>query len=82
MTITMQKRMTATEIANHNVSRALLAVALIFTPMTTFAYTQSLGDLSKMIVGYFNQAIYVILALAILVFVWNVYQYFFKADVT
>ena len=80
MTTTMPKRISAVEIANHNVSRALLAAALIFAPMTTFAYTQSLNELSKMIVGYFNQAIYVILGLAILVFVWNVYQYFFKAD--
>ena len=61
-------------------SRLALAVALICAPITTFAYTQNLNDLVHLSVGYFNQAIYLIIAIAVLVFVWNIYQYFFKAD--
>ncbi len=72
--------MSAKEILSHNISRVLLAVALLAAPMTTFAYTRNLSDLSILAIKYFNQAIYFIIALAILVFVWNVYQYFFKAD--
>jgi uncharacterized membrane protein YgcG len=76
----MKTSITTKEMIAHNVSRILLTTALFLTPLTTFAYTQSLSDLSILAVKYFNQAIYVIVALAVLVFVWNIYRYFFKAD--
>ena len=76
----MKTSITRKEIAAHNISRAALALALICAPITTFAYTQNLNDLVHLSVGYFNQAIYLIIAIAVLVFVWNIYQYFFKAD--
>ncbi len=66
----------------HNISRVLLGMALLVAPLTTFASTtNNLNDLVTLAVRYFNQAIYVIIAIAVVVFVWNIYNYFFKADV-
>ena len=76
----MKMTISRQEVLNHNLTRVVLALALLATPFTAFAYTQTLSDLSILAVKYFNQAIYLIVALAVLVFVWNVYRYFFKAD--
>ena len=46
-------------------------------PCTT---QQSLCTLVYEAIGYFNQAIYLIIALAVVTFIWNVYKYFIVAD--
>lgn len=59
---------------------ALLMIVVV--PHVTFAVgpTNSLATLVALILTYFNGAIKFIIGLAILTFVWNVYNYYFKAD--
>jgi phosphatidylglycerophosphatase A len=76
----MTKKEFRKEIVNHNISRVLLTIALLSAPATTFAYSRTLSDLVYLAIGYFNQAIYVIIALAVLTFIWNIYHYFIVAD--
>jgi hypothetical protein len=64
----------------HNLSRILLATALLAAPLTTFAYNPTLSNLVVKAIQYFNQAVYVIIAIAIVTFVWNIYHYFIVAD--
>ena len=47
---------------------------------STLAPTSDLNGLVGKAIGLFNSAIYLIVALAILTFVWNVYQYFVVND--
>jgi len=47
---------------------------------STLAQTSDLNGLVGKAIGLFNSAIYLIIALAILTFVWNVYQYFIVKD--
>ena len=63
--IKMTKREYAQEIMHHAVSRVILGVALFSAPLTAFGYSRSLSDLVLLAVAYFNQAIYVIISLAI-----------------
>jgi cellulose synthase/poly-beta-1,6-N-acetylglucosamine synthase-like glycosyltransferase len=44
--------------------------------------TYTLACLISKVIGYFQQFITLIIALAMLVFVWNIFNYFFKADVS
>lgn len=59
---------------------ASIAGASFLLPLVTFAATRNLGDLVTLAIHYFNIAIFVIIDLAVLIFIWNVYRYFFKAD--
>ncbi|MEY2664673.1 MAG: hypothetical protein RIT04_481 [Candidatus Parcubacteria bacterium] len=54
--------------------------ALVLFPVAALA-VNNLCDLVRTTVYYFNVAIYMIIGLATVIFVWNVYNYFFKADV-
>jgi hypothetical protein len=47
---------------------------------STLTQTSDLNGLVTKAIGLFNSAIYLIVALAILTFVWNVYQYFIVKD--
>ncbi|HEY9583710.1 MAG TPA: pilin [Candidatus Paceibacterota bacterium] len=59
-------------------------IAIVVIPIISFAQTRDLGDVVLLVVRYFNYAIYLILGLALLMFVWNVFKYFIKGgeDVT
>ncbi len=51
--------------------------SLILTPFVSFAAGKTLSDLVILTIGYFNQALVLIIGLAVVTFVWNVYKYFF-----
>lgn len=53
-------------------------IALIaLLPLVSWAEPKTLRDVAALVVGYLNVAIYLVIALAIATFVWNVYLYFF-----
>lgn len=54
----------------------IIALALIITPLPAFA-ARTLRDIIAIIIGYLSVAIYLIIALAVVTFIWNVYRYFF-----
>ena len=65
------------------IEKILLLAALMFAPAAAFAQqAQNLSQLATLAIKYFNVGIYLIIALAIVVFVWNVYIYFFTGDST
>lgn len=51
------------------------------TPLVSFAQVTTVSTLAQLAGRYFDMAIFLIIDLAILMFIWNVYRYFFKADV-
>lgn len=63
-----------------------IALGSFATLVPTIAGAQALGgnatlrDVAIKVVGYLDLAIYLIMALAFLYFVWNVFNYFFVAD--
>ena len=71
-------------VTQQGIAHAVVALLMIIVlPHITFAAgvpTTSLGTLVALILTYFNGAIKFIIGLAILTFVWNVYQFYFKAD--
>jgi heme/copper-type cytochrome/quinol oxidase subunit 4 len=64
------------KIISRKIAQITAAVSLILIPSSTFAST-TLCTLAQQAVGYFNMAIEVIIGLAVVVFVFNVYRYFF-----
>ncbi len=72
----------------HNISRSLLLLAISVTPVVALAQSnggscsgeQNLCTLVTEAIGYFNQAIFLIIALAVVTFIWNVYKYFIISD--
>lgn len=55
----------------------LPAVALLVTPFVTFAAGKTLRDIIALIISYISVLIYLIISLAVVTFIWNVYRYFF-----
>lgn len=51
-------------------------VSLIIYPLVSFAQEKNLNYLVNLLIKYLNASIYVILSLAVMMFVWNVYKYF------
>ena len=49
-------------------------------PFVTCAASRTLSDLTYKIIGYLNQALVLLMGVAILIFVWNVIKYFIRAD--
>jgi hypothetical protein len=45
-------------------------------PFVTFAADKDLNYVIKIVIGYLGSAVYLILALAVVMFIWNVYKYF------
>ena len=66
------------------VSSAAAIISTSFIPAVAFAQTssspKSLYDLVVLIIKYFNLATVFIISLAVLMFVYNVYNYFIKSD--
>src|ERR1035441_3546199 len=58
------------------IAQITATVSLILIPSSAFA-TVTLCTLAQQAVGYFNMAIEVIVGLAIVVFVFNIFRYFF-----
>ena len=85
--------MTKQEKIKHNLSRAILVIVMAVVPLAVSAQgvntaqanpcttQQSLCTLVYEAIGYFNEAIYLVIALAVITFIWNVYKYFIIADV-
>lgn len=71
---------------NKNINKLIVTVLTIFAMSSNVAVAQIVGqtrtlrDVAILIVGYLNIAIYLIMALAVLLFVWNVFKYFFLPD--
>lgn len=59
----------------NNLKIALLALTL--SPVVTFAAGKTLKDIADLIVEYLNIGLALIIGLAVVTFVWNVYLYFF-----
>jgi uncharacterized membrane protein len=49
-----------------------------FLPFVSYAQepTENLRDLMELAISYLNYAVYLIMALAVVMFVWNIYKYF------
>lgn len=59
-----------------NLAKSAVLTALSL-PAITFAYNQTLYDLVSLTIRYLQVAIYLIISLAIVTFIWNVFRYFF-----
>lgn len=60
-----------------NIFKIGLPVSLFALPLFVFAQSKNLNNIIDMANGYFAQAGRLIISLAILTFIWNVYRYFF-----
>lgn len=65
---------------NTLITRSAPFIAVAAFPFATIA-VKNLCELVSLTIYYFNTAIYMIIGLATVYFVWNVYRYFFTADV-
>lgn len=66
----------------YNVKIGLLAlITTIILPVIVNAEAKTLKDIAKLITEYLNIGLMLIISLAVVVFVWNVFKYFFtEAD--
>lgn len=64
----------------NNPLKYVTAAAVALTPVVTFAAGKTLSDLIIKITGYLNQALVLLMGLAVVVFVWYIFQYFIKPD--
>ncbi len=55
-------------------------LGITFLPIVTFAETKTLRDLVSLVVQYLTIGIYLIISLAVVTFVWNIYKYFFMPE--
>lgn len=65
---------------NHNMKKNIYKIgiaAAACVPFVAFAAQKTLGDIINIIIGYFTSFITLIIGLAVLTFMWNVYRYFF-----
>lgn len=51
-----------------------------FLPVIAFAQQKDLKYVISLIVTYFNYAVYLIMGLAVVLFVWNIFKYFIKGS--
>ena len=61
--------------------KKIIASLVLLTPSLAFAQTEVITDvntLSQKIVGIFNLAIYLLIALAVLFIIWNIVMYLIK----
>ncbi len=63
-----------------NIINKVLILGMTFAPAITYAETKDLRYLIGLASGYLKDAMYLIIALAVVMFVWNVFQYFIKSD--
>lgn len=60
-----------------NIIYSALLGLLIASPLVTFAAGKTLRDIIGIIIQYLEVFIYLIISLAVVTFVWNIYRYFF-----
>ncbi len=58
----------------------LAAVAMAIAPAIAFASSKTLSDLVITVTGYLNQALVLMMSLAVVIFVWQIIQYYIKPD--
>ncbi len=58
----------------------IFAGVVAFIPSVSFAANKTLSDLTSLLGSYMQQAIYLIMAFAVLTFVWGIYNYYLKPD--
>ncbi len=59
---------------------ALVSVSAAVIPVFAFAATQTLSTLIALIIGYLNQALVLLIGLAVVTFAWYVFKYFIKPN--
>jgi len=62
-----------------HITKGALVGVFVLMPVITFA-VRTLADLIDLFIYYLGYAIPLIMSLAIVVFIWGIYQHFFKAD--
>lgn len=55
-------------------------ISALLLPMISFAQQKDLKYLIDLTIKYFNQFIFLILGLALVMFVWNIYRYFISGS--
>ena len=60
-----------------NIFKIGLITTFILVPLFTFAAGKTLKDIAGQVTDYLTIAIYLVISLAVLTFIWNVYRYFF-----
>lgn len=63
-----------------NKIQSKLLLLTLLAPSLTFAQSKSLKDLAQLVAEYLNIALSLIIGLAVVVFVWNVFKYFFFTE--
>jgi len=67
------------QIFKNNMKKIIIKVGislLALSPIIVFAEQKNLSTLVNLILKYFQSAIYLIIGLAVVMFVWNVFRYF------
>lgn len=59
---------------------ALMSSAVILSPMVVFAATLTLSTLIQDIIKYLNQILFLLIALAVVVFVYYIFKYFIMSN--
>ncbi len=57
--------------------KILTAISFSIFPLISFADNKDLKYIAGLIIDYLNIALYLIIGLAVVVFVWNIFRYFF-----
>ncbi len=62
--------------------KSIYTGAFITSSIPTFAFasSQTLSDLAVSIAGYLNQALFILMGVALVIFVWNIIKYFVKEN--
>ena len=60
-----------------NISKQISLLAILLAPSITFAADQDLKSIARLVTDYLNIGISMIIGLAVVVFIWNVFIYFF-----
>lgn len=60
-----------------NMYKKICITLLALVPVVSFAQTKDLKYIARLITEYLNIGLALIIALAVVVFVWNVFRYFF-----
>lgn len=58
----------------------LSIISLAILPLITFAKQKDLKDIIDLVLEYFKSALFLIMGLAVVMFVWNVFKYFIKGS--
>ncbi|GEM_PF-642160 len=58
----------------------ILSSILVVIPVIAFAQVKTLATVISIIIGYFNQVLFLLVGLAVVIFVWYIIQYFIRPN--